>query len=100
VSHLANPIIDACSRLDGLQALFTAFEHPETFGNTITLSGSYWWKPKDSSDGEWLTRQIQSVPKRPIRVYQEVGLMEAQGVQIDTNHRMREALSAKGHASE
>lgn len=41
----------------GLAATFAAFQHPELFGNVLSMSGSYWWTPPDESEHEWLTRQ-------------------------------------------
>ena len=31
--------------LGGLAASFAAFQHPDVFGNVVSQSGSYWWKP-------------------------------------------------------
>ena len=87
----------AGSSLGGLAAIYAALEHPEVFGKVISLSGSFWWKPTGSSDAEWLTNLVRTSPRLPLRFYLEVGLMESQSMQIDTNRRMRDALIEKGY---
>jgi enterochelin esterase family protein len=89
--------IVAGSSLGGLAAVYAGLEHPEVFGKVISLSGSFWWKPAGSTEAEWLTNLVQRSPKLPLRFYLEVGLMESQSMQIETNRRMRDALIAKGY---
>jgi enterochelin esterase-like enzyme len=66
------------------------------FGNVISQSGSFFWKPDGAQQGEWLIHQIQAAPKLPVRFYVEVGLMESDSMEVGPNRRMRDALSAKG----
>jgi enterochelin esterase family protein len=80
-----------------LAAVYAGLEHPEVFGKVISLSGSFWWKPAGSTEAEWLTKLVQRTPKLPLRFYLEVGLMESQSMQIETNRRMRDALIGKGY---
>jgi enterochelin esterase-like enzyme len=87
----------AGSSLGGLAAVYAALQHPEVFGKVISLSGSFWWKPTGSSEAEWLTNLVRTSPRLPLRFYLEVGLMESPSMQIDTNHRMRDALIEKGY---
>jgi enterochelin esterase-like enzyme len=87
----------AGSSLGGLAAVYAGIEHPEVFGKVISLSGSFWWKPAGSSEAEWLTNLVRRSPRLPLRFYLEVGLMESQSMQIDTNRRMRDALIEKGY---
>jgi enterochelin esterase family protein len=89
--------IVAGSSLGGLAAVYAGLGHPEVFGKVISLSGSFWWKPAASTEAEWLTNLVQRSPKLPLRFYLEVGLMESQSMQIETNRRMRDALIAKGY---
>lgn len=63
----------------------------------IALSGSFFWKPDYEKEGQWLVRQMQSVPRLPLRFYLEVGLMEGYSMQIDDNRHMRDVLRAKGY---
>lgn len=67
------------SSLGGLAATFTAFTHPEVFGKAFAQSGSFWWKrvygsrekPDDTTDTEWLTRQIAAAPRVPVQFFLE-----------------------------
>ena len=87
----------------GLAAAFTALQHPDTFGNVISLSGSFWWRPEGESEWEWLTRQFALRPLAPLRFYLEVGLLEsapsASGFpgQLLANRHLRAVLQAKGY---
>ncbi len=57
----ASHTIIAGSSYGGLGATWNALQHPEVFGNVISMSGSYWWAPKDK-DPEWLIREIEMMP--------------------------------------
>jgi enterochelin esterase-like enzyme len=89
--------IVAGSSFGGLASVFAGLKHPEVFGNVISLSGSFWWKPEGNNEGEWLTRLVSTSPKLPLRIYLEVGLMESYSIQIEANRHMRDALTAKGY---
>ena len=85
----------------GLAAAFVAFRMPDTFGNVISQSGSFWW-PETSSDDEmeWLTQQYADSPKLPIRFSMEVGSLERAIVEFDqlkTNRNLRDVLRSKGY---
>lgn len=97
-THEAARTVVAGSSFGGLAAVFAGLRHPEVFGNVVSLSGSFWWKPDSEKEGEWLTKQVDSSPKLPLRFYLEVGLMESFPVQIAANRHMRDVLSAKGYA--
>ena len=60
----------------GLAAGFVAFRHPDLFGNVLSQSGSFYWKPDSDTEHEWLARQVAASPTLPIRWYLEVGLYE------------------------
>ena len=87
----------AGSSFGGLASVFAGLKHPEVFGNVISLSGSFWWKPEGDQKGEWLTRLVKTSPKLPLRFYLEVGLMESYSIQIEANRHMRDALTARGY---
>jgi enterochelin esterase family protein len=89
--------IVAGSSYGGLAAVFAGLRHPEVFGNVISLSGSFWWKPEGTAQSEWLVRQMGDSPKLLLRFYQEVGLMEVGFGQIESNRHMHQALVAKGY---
>ncbi len=88
----------AGSSLGGLASVFAGLRHPEVFGNAISLSGSFWWKPQGDKEGEWLRRQVETSPTLPVRFYLEVGLMEDDRMQIEPNRRMRDVFASKGYA--
>jgi len=90
----------AGSSYGGLSSVFAGLRHPEVFGSVITLSGSFWWKPEGNPQTEWLVQQVTMSPKLPLRLYQEVGLMEVGAVgadQIGSNRRMHRVLLAKSY---
>ncbi|HXE09534.1 MAG TPA: enterochelin esterase [Acidobacteriaceae bacterium] len=91
--------IVAGSSYGGLASVFAGLRHPEVFGNVISLSGSFWWKPEGNAQSEWLVHQAAISPKRPLRFYLEVGLMEvgASVDQVGANRRMHQALNATGY---
>jgi enterochelin esterase-like enzyme len=89
--------IVAGSSYGGLAAVYSGIENAETLGNVIALSGSFWWKPADAKDGEWLVKLVKSRPKVSVRFYLEVGEMESYPIQIKSNHDMRDALKTRGY---
>jgi enterochelin esterase-like enzyme len=87
----------------GLAATFVGLRHPEIFGNVISQSGSFWWKPSGDVEHEWLTRQFVSKQKLPLRFHLDVGLFERGPTPEDgpdmvtVNRHMRDVLKAKGY---
>ena len=90
----------------GLAAAFVGFRHPEIFGNVISQSGSFWWKPDSETEPEWLTRQFVTGKKLPLRFYLDVGLFETgpspHGApdMVAVSRHMRDVLRAKGYEVE
>lgn len=70
--------IIAGSSYGGLAASWLALRYPATFGNVVSLSGSYWWAPKGEPAG-WLTREYQRAPHHPVRFWLQAGRFETQG---------------------
>jgi enterochelin esterase family protein len=93
----------AGSSAGGLASTCAAFFHPERFGTVLSQSGAYWWGMETPDHRpEWITRQIEASPKRPIRFYLDVGLLENSHIadeptMIDVNRRLRDVLRAKGY---
>jgi enterochelin esterase-like enzyme len=90
------------SSLGGLAAACAAMERPDLFGNVLSQSGAFWWKPEGDSEFEWLVRQFASRPRLPLRFYLDVGSLEARpgvtGLNLyGANHRLEETLRAKGY---
>lgn len=90
----------------GLAAAFIGFKHPEIFGNVISQSGSFWWKPDSENEPEWLTRQFVGGKKLPLRFFLNVGLFERGPTphggpdMVSVNRHMRDVLRAKGYEVE
>lgn len=62
--------------LGGLAAAFVGLKHPEVFGNVLSQSGSFAWKPDGEKEWEWLNRQFAGSPRLPLRFSFEAGLLE------------------------
>ena len=67
------------SSLGGLTAAYTAFMHPDVFGNVLSQSGSYWWSPNyeqetlPSPNAGWMVKQFAESRRKPLRFYMSVG---------------------------
>ena len=95
------------SSFGGLAATCAGLNQPETFGNVLSQSGSYWWIPPgiaNSSDSEpnWVARQLISRPKQSLRFYLDAGSEEidfsGSGNSIlPTTRNLRDVLQAKGY---
>src|SRR5467141_93086 len=94
--------------LGGLAAAFVGFKHPEVFGNVLSQSGSFWWKPDGEKDWEWLRRQFAANARLPLRFSFEAGLLEntsgaPPGQPIPppllvANRNSRDTLQSKGYS--
>lgn len=99
------------SSYGGLAAAYAALRHPETFGNVLSQSGSYWWTPPRSSnpadfdpDAEpnWMATQFIKSPRLPLRFYMDAGTDEIDlsghgGSILVPNRHLRDVLLAKGY---
>jgi enterochelin esterase-like enzyme len=93
--------------LGGLAAAFVGLKHPEVFGNVLSQSGSFQWKPDEEKDWEWLTHQFTASPRVPLRFSFEAGLMENTGggppgrpippPLLTANRHLRDTLQSKGY---
>lgn len=92
----------AGSSYGGLAAAFAGLRRPDVFGNVLSQSGAFWWKPVDDHEEEWLTRQYAAAPTAPVRVYLEAGLLEDKSDAalsiLVANRHLRTVLRAKGYA--
>src|SRR5438132_3375194 len=73
--RLEQTIIGGAS-LGGLQAAFVGLKHPEVFGNVLSQSGAFSWKPDGEKEYEWLNRQFAASARLPLRFSFEAGLLE------------------------
>jgi len=92
----------AGSSLGGLAAACAGLAHPEIFGNVLSISGSFYWRPPSESEPEAIARQIATGPKRKLRFYLEAGLMEGRPRPespslLESNRHLRTVLQAKGY---
>ena len=110
IATQAHQVVVAGSSYGGLAAGWLGWAHPETFGNVLSLSGSYWWAPTAPknepaphrwAEGDWFMRQVLHGPTQAVRWHLAYGLLE-RGVQgeagiIDNNRHLRNVLQAKGY---
>jgi enterochelin esterase-like enzyme len=106
----------AGSSFGGLAAACAAIQHPETFGNVLSQSGSFNWEPnprdlaaqdrRPKTDEfhslNWVAREIARRPRMAVRFYLNAGLFETmtdrQGnTQISDNRQLRDVLRSKGY---
>jgi len=92
----------AGSSYGGLAATCAAMWYPGNFGNFLSQSASYWWKPEGDAEYEWVKRRFSTSPKLPLRAFLTVGLLETipkpgNTNQLEVNRRFRDALKAKGY---
>lgn len=87
----------------GLAAAYIGLLHAELFGNVLSLSGSFYWTPRDSAEYLWLPRQYAATDRLPLRFYLDLGELEkivfvGEGIsEGSATQYMREALLAKGY---
>ena len=104
--------------LGGLQAAFVGLKHSEVFGNVLSQSGSFAWKPDGEKEWEWLNRQFAASARLPLRFSFEAGLMEGtwwwrdlvaqqpnpppanliDPTLLAANRNLRDTLQSKGYA--
>jgi enterochelin esterase-like enzyme len=99
----------------GLQAAFVGLKHAEVFGNVLSQSGSFPWKPDGEKEYEWLNRQFAASPRLPLRFSFEAGLLEGtwwwrslvppspngppviEPTLLAANRNLRDTLESKGY---
>src|SRR6201988_3644774 len=96
--------------LGGLQASCVGLKHAEVFGNVLSQSGAFAWKPDDEKEFEWMNRQFAASPRLPLRFSFEAGLLEGtwwwrdlpqrdptpQPPLLTSNRNLRDTLTSKG----
>jgi enterochelin esterase-like enzyme len=99
----------------GLQAACVGLKHSEVFGNVLSQSGSFAWKPDGEKEWEWLKRQFAGSPRLPLRFSFEAGLLEGtwwwrslvptspngptviEPTMLAANRNLRDTLQSKGY---
>jgi enterochelin esterase family protein len=104
--------------LGGLQAGCVGLKHAEVFGNVLSQSGDFKWKPDGEKEWEWLNRQFAASSRLPLRFSFEAGLMEGtwwwrdlmarlpnpppanliDPTLLATNRNLRDTLLSKGYS--
>ncbi|HJU92856.1 MAG TPA: alpha/beta hydrolase-fold protein [Pyrinomonadaceae bacterium] len=94
--------------LGGVAAACVGLQRPDVFGNVLAQSGSFWWKPDNEKDFEWLNHQFAASARVPLRFSFEAGLMEntsggppGQPIPpplLRSNRNFRDTLQSKGYS--
>jgi enterochelin esterase family protein len=94
------------SSYGGLAATYTAFTHPNLFGNVISQSGTYGWFPTSSDqvsqirgvepNSGWLIERLAEAPRKQIRFYFDAGIWEG-NILLFSNRMLRSVLAGKGY---
>lgn len=100
------------SSLGGMCATFIALHHPAQFGNVLSQSGAFGFRPglfdRELSIGDddgSLIRALVESPRLPIQFYLDAGVFEYDVTPpwspvdsiLGTNRRLRDVLEAKGY---
>jgi len=87
----------------GLASAYTAWRHPEMFGQVLSQSGAFHFAPEGDPEAEWLARQLAESPRQPLTFYIEAGSLEVatdephQPSLLLANRHLRDVLHAKGY---
>lgn len=88
----------------GLAAVTAALHRPETFGNALSMSGSFWWAPHgEETDGTpWAAQQFVRSDRLPLRFFLSAGTFEtarpgSAGI-FETSRELRDILRMKGYS--
>jgi enterochelin esterase-like enzyme len=98
-------VVVAGSSFGGIASVYAGFRHPETFGNILCQSGSFWWaaqKPEPYTEPNYLAKEFVKSPKLPLRFYMDAGAFEVDmngggGAILEPSRHMRDVLLAKGY---
>ncbi|HAU5566926.1 TPA: enterochelin esterase [Serratia fonticola] len=92
----ADSTLVAGQSFGGLASVFAALHFPQTFGNALSLSGSFWWPERGNPYG-WLLQALDSglAPEQPLRFWLEAGKRE--GLILQANQQLEQKLTAAGY---
>jgi enterochelin esterase-like enzyme len=100
ISSNANEAIIGGLSVGGLTAAYLGLKHSEIFGNVLSQSGSYWYKP-ESKEGSpldcWLSTEFEAIDRLPLKFYLNVGVLEHTQGMIGTNIKLKDVLISKGY---
>ncbi len=86
--------------LGGLTATYLGLNYSKTFGNVLSQSGSYWYRPESYSsvnDDCWMSSNLKKIDKLPLKFYLSIGVLETKDKIIDTNINLKDTLTSKGY---
>lgn len=92
-----NGIIGGLS-LGGLTAAYVGLKHSEIFGNVLSQSGSFWYKPDEYKEPEstcWISSEFNKLERLPLKFYLNVGILEEKDNMIGVNKILRDVLETK-----
>ena len=102
VSAQPSDVVIGGASFGGLAAAYLALEYPEYFGNVLSQSGSFLWKPVGEERPSWLVRQYREREPVDVRFYLDVGSLETFPFfggpsLLESNREMRDVLLEKGY---
>ena len=104
VSTNPREIVIAGTSRRGLVSAIVALERPDAIGNVLSLSGSFYWRPEDEGEFEWLSTRLATSPLQDVRFYLAAGSLETVVTprnrghyMVSTNRHMRDVLRARGY---
>ena len=100
ISSKANEAIIGGLSVGGLTASYLGLKHSEVFGNVLSQSGSYWYKPERYEGSPldcFLSTEFKGVDKLPLKFYLNVGVLEHKEGMIGTNIKLKDVLLSKGY---
>ncbi|QIW16898.1 short-chain isoprenyl diphosphate synthase [Pasteurellaceae bacterium RH1A] len=88
------------SSFGGLASAYTVLNYPQVFNKALILSGSFWWKPKEtvSENSHYIAHQFAVKPKMPLCFFMSAGFYESGKSNIlETSRHLKDVLLAKGY---
>ncbi|WP_105616169.1 non-canonical purine NTP pyrophosphatase [Vallitalea okinawensis] len=86
--------------LGGLTAAYIGLKQSHLFGNVLSESGAFWYKPDRCEETEracWMSKKYNQVDKLHLKFYLNVGILEEFDNMIGVNRKLRDILQAKGY---
>jgi len=88
------------SSYGGLASTFIAYKNSHSFKKVLSLSGSFWWKPKGTNESEWIIKEFAKSNKKDIEFFFYAGIYEKgrEGIELLlSNRHLRDILISKGY---
>ncbi|GCD09389.1 alpha/beta hydrolase-fold protein [Clostridium tagluense] len=100
ISNKADEAIIGGLSMGGLTACHLGLKYSGVFGNVLSQSGSYWYRPEiyeGSPFDCWLSTKFEAIDKLPLKFYLNVGVLEHEQGMIGTNIKLKDVLISKGY---